>query len=125
QDYLQSLDEVNSYIESEVNDLENKSIVTYRNNLVYFANEYDIDVVDTFEPNSSQSKKISLLEVVEIEKVLDRHGLNVLFIDSFIEQDVEGKIDFEIKTLYVYRASEETSGYIDMMRGIIDRIGSD
>jgi zinc transport system substrate-binding protein len=125
QDYLQSLDEAKSYIKGKVKDLKDKNIITYRNNFVYFAGEYDIKIVDTLEPFSSQSKKISLLEVVEIEKVLAEHERNVLFIDSFIEQDVDEELDFEIKTLYVYRTPEETSSYIDMMREMINQIASD
>lgn len=116
--YIQSLDEVKTYIEGEIAPLEEKRIITFTDAFNYFADEYDLNIVATFDVSELDDPSDEFKG--EFERTLEEYDISTIYtISSVSEEDIQNllpNIDLVIRTLDPYGGEEPVLTYIDMMR---------
>lgn len=75
--YLTELAEVNPEIERIIDSTQNKNIITLHDAWYYFAEEYGLNIVGTFEPSAGREPTPQYL--VELTKAIETSGASMLF----------------------------------------------
>jgi ABC-type Zn uptake system ZnuABC Zn-binding protein ZnuA len=127
-EYLAQLDELDGYIRQQTENVpqDRRQLITHRNPLPYFAEEYGYEVVGVVQPNPnaqpSNRKVAKLVDTVE-EKNIPAIFTEVQATPGATET-IGQEAGVEVNSLYTGALTEDDAGdnYVDMMRTNIDRI---
>lgn len=128
EEYLAQLDELDGYIRQQTESIpqDRRQLITHRNPLPYFAEEYGYEVVGVVQPNPnarpSNQRVAGLVETVESEEILA--VFTEVQATPGATETIGQEAGVEVFSLYTGALTEEDAGdnYTDMMRTNIDRI---
>lgn len=128
EEYLAELDELDSYIREQTETIpqERRRLITHRNPLPYFAEEYGYEVVGVVQPNPNAQP--SNQRVAELVGTVENEEIPAVFTEvqatPGARETIAQEAGVEVYSLYTGALTEEDAGdnYTDMMRTNIDRI---
>lgn len=100
QDYLVKLDEGDRKVREILAPLSNRQIVTFHDAFSYFAADYNLNILATFEPFPGKEPTPKYLE--ELKTKIDQYQVKVLFLEPQMSQSILKQIAADWKiNLYV------------------------
>lgn len=75
--YLLELDQLKTRLDSKIEILSNKELVTFHSAWYYFAEDFDLDVIATFEPFAGQEPSPKYL--VDFQDTINKHKVTTVF----------------------------------------------
>ena len=122
--YLQELAEADDEIRSNLEELDNKNLITLHDAWYYFAEEYDLTIVGTFSPTVGREPTpqyladlIEAIEESESKALFVEPQLGTSSLQSFADDN-----DLTILTLDPIGGGENTSSYIQLMKSNAETI---
>lgn len=116
--YKNDLVGLNNDIIERLESVKDKPVITLHDGWNYFANEYGIDVIGTFEPEPGKEPGPRYLQ--ELQEAIDEHGVKVVFSEPQLSKDVlkalSNDLNIEIIELDPIGGLEGRMSYIDLMK---------
>jgi ABC-type Zn uptake system ZnuABC Zn-binding protein ZnuA len=136
-DYLDQLDELDRWIQSQIENLpsERRVLVTDHDNLGYFAERYGMQLVGAIVPAYSAVAEPSARQLAELQDTIQTSGVPAIFVGTTVNPDLALQIadDLGIQVVPIYTGSlSEVDGpastYLQFMRYdvtvIVEALGS-
>ncbi len=115
--YVAKLHETDAYIKNKLSSLANRNLITHHNAWGYFAQEYGLKVVGTFE--ISPGKEPTIKQLNDIQNKIKEYGIATVFIEPQLsDQSVRPLVQdlkLQVRTLDP-EGSTQNMGYLDLMR---------
>ena len=115
--YLVELDKLENDLRVRLADVKTRKMVTFHNAWQYFADEFDLDIVVTFEPFPGKEPTAKYLE--ELNKVVKEDNIKVIFSEPQMSNDVlkpfAKDLGLELFVLDPLGGDEGRDSYIETM----------
>ena len=117
QTYLQALDETDEKIFSALSSIENRQLVTFHNSFAYFARDYDLEVIGTFEPTAGREPTSQ--DLIQLTHAIEDAGVTTIYsepqlstapLQAFLEDN-----NVSVAVLDPLGGVETRTSYIDLM----------
>ncbi len=117
QNYLVELGKLEEDVETKLVGVKTRDMVTFHNAWQYFVDEFDLDIVTTFEPFPGKEPTAKYLE--ELNKVVKEDNIKVIFSEPQMSNDVlkpfAKDLGLELFILDPLGGDEGRNSYIEMM----------
>jgi ABC-type Zn uptake system ZnuABC Zn-binding protein ZnuA len=80
--YLAELDELDAWIEAELEPLENRKLVTDHEALTYYIDRYDLEFVGSVIPSFDSAAEVSAAELAELAEKIEEAGVVAIFTEQ-------------------------------------------
>lgn len=85
--YLAELDELDAWIEAELEPLENRKLVTDHEALTYYIDRYDLEFVGSVIPSFDSAAEVSAAELAELAEKIEEAGVVAIFTEQSLPPD--------------------------------------
>lgn len=123
--YLKQLKQADGYVRGKISGVRNKNIVTHHNAWRYFAGEYGLTVVGTFETNPGQEPTAK--DLADLQETVSRYGIATLFSEPQLSEQALRPFIQDLRLDVAVLDPEggtEDMGYIDMMKYNADTVAN-
>ncbi len=124
--YIESLDELDTWIEQQVSEIPSAArlLVTNHESLGYFADRYGFQIVGTIIPSVSSNASPSAQQLAELVALIREKGVRAIFLETGsspqLAEQVASETGIEVVTELYSHSLTDTDGpaptYIDMMK---------
>jgi zinc transport system substrate-binding protein len=118
QAYLGKLDEVKRQTEQRMKSLPDKKIITFHNAWFYFAEEFGLEIVGTFEP--SPGKQPTPRHMADLQDMARRHDVSAVFSEPQLSKDAVASfvedIGLKLSVLDPLGGVEGRDSYINLIK---------
>ncbi len=118
---IKSLDDLDSYASTELNNLSCREIITFHDGFAYMAEAFDLNIIHSIEEESGS--EASAAELMALTMLVDKHQLGAVFIEKNGSSSAASIIASETGA-FVYRLDTAMSGesYFEAMYHNIDTL---
>lgn len=123
QDYLTKLTDTDSYVRSRLSTVKNKDLITHHNAWGYFAKEYGLVIVGTFEV--APGREPTIQQLTDLQTKVKEFNLKTVYVEPQLsDQSIRPFVqDLKLNvTTLDPEGSGNNMGYIDLMRYNADTI---
>lgn len=124
ENFNQKIDEQKNVWQTDLNRLEKRNIIVFHDAWGYFASDFNLNIVATFEPFPGKSPSPKYLE--EINKTIEQYQIKTLFVEPQLAVDVAQTLaqdlDLEIRILDPIGGLEGRDSYISLIEYNINEI---
>lgn len=85
--YLAELDELDAWIEAELEPLENRKLVTDHEALTYYIDRYELEFVGSVIPSFDSAAEVSAAELAELAEKIEEAGVVAIFTEQSLPPD--------------------------------------
>lgn len=124
EEYKKELQALRAELQNQVQNVSSRNIVSLHDAWEYFADEFGLSVVGTFEPSGGVSP--SPKDLIELAKEVKEHDVELIFIEPQLSSDSITAFakdhNLGIAVLDPLGGIEKRQSYIDLMRYNVDQV---